>query len=457
MNNKPKATLLILHPVKFDNRVLRHAESLKKIGFQENIVCIDPNTEKVYQSKYLGLRVKHLPSRMFYGIRKRLRLKFARILQIIRERSVIIKIRKKLPQSVRNFINLFFSGIQELIELLITMFSVIFFLLPRYITKPPITNELIREKSDLYIANDLPALIYCYQAAKANNAKLVYDIHDIFLEVKRRKINKEKHNKYRKIIKLTFLYRLLQTMDEKKIIKKSDLNMTVNNSIASYYSKKYKIQKPLVVRNAFEFTKVKRSRVLHERLHIPAHKKIVLYQGGLAKGRGIETLIKSLRFLKEKFVIVLLGYGHVDYYLSFAEKYNVKHMVYFYPAVNKQKLISLTASADVGCVLSEDIDLNKLYALPNKLFEYIMGGLPVVSSDLPELRKVIQEEDIGLLVNPQSSIEVAAAIQEVVLPSNWETYHVNSLRAAKEKYNWEKEVKGLLEIYRLMFKGRLLG
>jgi len=107
-----------------------------------------------------------------------------------------------------------------------------------------------------------------------------------------------------------------------------------------------------------------------------------------------------------------------------------------------------TASADVGIHLIENTCLNHYYCLPNKLFEYMMVGLPVVMSDFPEMGKVVREAQVGLLVDPADPVQVAEALERLLSDERLRRrFSEHGLKAAKEQYNWERESSKLEQVY----------
>ena len=109
-------------------------------------------------------------------------------------------------------------------------------------------------------------------------------------------------------------------------------------------------------------------------------------------------------------------------------------------------LPSLTAQADIGVILTQNTCLNHYYSLPNKLFEYIQAGLPVLGSNLPEIAKIIEKNKVGVIVNPQDPQDIAKGIKYLLDSFVYSEAKDNTLQAA-EKYNWENESVRLIELY----------
>lgn len=174
----------------------------------------------------------------------------------------------------------------------------------------------------------------------------------------------------------------------------------VSGSIADWYVKRYGVRRPPLVRNlpARAAQASARTGALRRRLGIPDDALVALFQGGLAPGRGIPALVDAALRLPADRHVVFLGYGPLEPLVEAAAR--EKKNVHFWPAVPPAELPALTADADLGLILYEDVCLNHRYCLPNKLFEFYLAGLPVLASDLVEMRRFIEAHDAGVLVTP---------------------------------------------------------
>ena len=294
-------------------------------------------------------------------------------------------------------------------------------------------------KADIYHAHDLNTLIPAYWAAKKTNAKTVYDSHELFTEIQI----------WGRIER--YFYRKLEAF----IIKRVDKVITINNSIAGELVKRYHIEYPKVIVNCPPPLKRGEANaydsVLRNAAGIPLDKRLVLYQGGFTQYRGLEELIEAFTYLDESFCLVFMGYGKIRNELEvIVYSKGLNNRIKFLPAVPQIELLKYTSSADLGVIPYKPVSLNNYYTLPNKLFEYINAGIPIIASDLPELRRIIKGYDIGYLFDPYKSESIADAIKYVF--SDKERYaaiKANTSKAAGE-YNWNKESKKLLECYSLL-------
>ena len=289
---------------------------------------------------------------------------------------------------------------------------------------------------DAYHAHDLPMLKVALRLARRWKAKLVYDAHELYPE----------------IITLTPRQRRQLTRLERRFIRHAHAVITVNRFIAEEMARRYAVPAPQVILNCAPLPveeEVRHSRLFHERLNLAPDRVIVLYQGWLAPHRGLEALVCSARSVTPSVAIVLLGFGE---YWSDLERLiateGVSNRVFLVPAVPQDELLRWTAAADVGIIPYQAVDTNTLYCSPNKLFEYIVAGVPVIANDLPFLRGVISDHQIGITHPLSTPASYSEAINYLAVAKEKRiTYQANTRMAAK-LLNWDVEGRKLLEIYR---------
>lgn len=288
--------------------------------------------------------------------------------------------------------------------------------------------------ADIYHANDALTLPAAWLAAHRNRAKLVYDARE--LETGRNFSGSH----------LAAFYRRIWALPEKIFIRQTDAAFTVNESIADELVRLYRIPRPAVVMNCPEYLPVPRTNRLREEMKIPADQKILLYQGLIARGRGIERLIQSIQLLTDISVVALGEGPALEEYRDQVSSGQWKR-VYLPGKVALAELPSYTASADIGVLLIEDTCLSYHLSLPNKLFEYIHAGLPVIASDLPEIARVVSMHQIGEVVKPDDPQDIASAISRLLNdPVRYSQYRSNTKTAAAN-FTWEQESRNLLAIY----------
>lgn len=286
--------------------------------------------------------------------------------------------------------------------------------------------------SDILHCNDLNALPIGVIIKNFFNkdAKIVYDAHEY-------EIN-DVPNQSQRSIKIKYYI-------EKFFIKYADKVITVSDSIANEYVKLYGIEKPAVVLNTPPYKEIEKKNIFRETLGIKENQTIFLYQGGLSKGRGIEILLEAFKSIDNKnAVIVFMGYGTLE---NLIQKISKEYKnIYFHKAVSPDVLLDYTSSADFGISTIEDSCLSYRYCLPNKMFEYLMAGIPVIVSNLYEMKRLVESNMVGTVAKENTSDVLKEAIKEAVKLDKVEL-KIN-IQKVKAIYNWEEQEKILLDVYK---------
>ena len=286
--------------------------------------------------------------------------------------------------------------------------------------------------SDILHCNDLNALPIGVIIKNFFNkdAKIVYDAHEY-------EIN-DVPNQSQRSIKIKYYI-------EKFFIKYADKVITVSDSIANEYVKLYGIEKPAVVLNTPPYKEIEKKNIFRETLGIKENQTIFLYQGGLSKGRGIEILLEAFKSIDNKnAVIVFMGYGTLE---NLIQKISKEYKnIYFHKAVSPDVLLDYTSSVDFGISTIEDTCLSYRYCLPNKMFEYLMAGIPVIVSNLYEMKRLVESNMVGTVAKENTSDVLKEAIKEAVKLDKVEL-KIN-IQKVKAIYNWEEQEKILLDVYK---------
>ncbi len=286
---------------------------------------------------------------------------------------------------------------------------------------------LLFKKKDFILSNDLDTLLANYLVSRTQKTKLVYDSHELFTEVPEL-INRPKTQK-------------IWLKIEKFILPKLINCYTVCDSIATYYNKKYQTNFK-VIRNVPVLTKIDSN---YQFPFAPKDKKIIIYQGALNIGRGIELLINTMNYL-ENTIFVIIGTGDIENQLKLRVKdNNLNDKVIFLGRVNPNELKNITPKADLGISLEEDLGLNYHFALPNKIFDYIHSEIPVLVSDLPEMKKIVNNYKIGEIAIEREPEKLAKQLKNILKTPK--SYYSKNLRKAKKSLNWQEESKKLQDIF----------
>ncbi|HGF7535547.1 TPA: glycosyltransferase [Vibrio cholerae] len=284
-------------------------------------------------------------------------------------------------------------------------------------------------KTDIIHCNDLNALpVGLLIKLFGRGKKVIYDCHEYETETNGLNSYKKKAIKWL----------------ERTLITYADAVTTVSDSIANEYARLYRISKPYLVLNCPEYYEQPKCNLFRDYLGIRNDQTIFLYQGGLSKGRGIELLLEAFSGLtSDKNVLVCMGYGPLENLIR--EKAQQTSIIFFHPAVSPNVLLNYTSSADYGVSFVEDSCLSHRYCLPNKIFEYLMAGLPVLTSNLFEMKRLVEAENVGIVAE-ENTVEGFKKAVEASLNQEYSIIQQNVFKARKE-YCWEEQEKVLKEIY----------
>ena len=238
---------------------------------------------------------------------------------------------------------------------------------------------------------------------------------------------------------------------ERRLISRTDAVTTVNPAIAAALERRYRIPRPTVLYSCPpRLGPVEPvSRRFHDHWRLDPSMRIVLYQGGLVPHRNLAGLLRAMRHVRCRGVIaVLMGDGPERQRLSaLARRLGVEGRVRFHPAVPSEALLDYTASADLGIIPYVASSENTRLCTPNKLFELIQAEVPILAHDLPELRRIVAGEGLGVVRDLTTPEGIAKAIDEYFEAADDGQAYREALRRAKERYCWEREEQTLLDVY----------
>jgi len=290
---------------------------------------------------------------------------------------------------------------------------------------------LLFNKTDVLVSNDLDTLLANFLISKIKRKPLVYDSHEYFTEVP------ELNGRVAKKIWLII---------EKKIFPKLKDVFTVNNSIAEIYKEKYGINVK-VVRNLPMKYQHKISSMKREEIGISADKKIIILQGsGINLHRGGEEAVMAMEMVEDAVLLIVGGGDALHNLKEIAAADSLKNKVMFIPRQSPQKLYEYTSLADIGLSLDRDTNLNYRFSLPNKIFDYIQCGVPVLATDLPEVSKIVKGYDVGLVMENFSVKEIADSMN-IMLKQDFKKLKKDQIWQASQELCWENEVDELKIVY----------
>ena len=382
-----RVCMCVLNPARTDERVMREATALVEAGYDVTIVDVEHESGRPPEELFQGVRLRHalLPERW-----------------------------KRYYRPTNGIAWMAF----KLLRIMYAMWLVL------------ITS------ASVYHAHDVTALPPCYLAAVFRRKKLVFDAHELPLV--------QPHIVKRRVTHglTVWLLRLL--------VRRCDAAITVSPPLVDVLRSMYGGPRAWVIRNVPIYQAPAHSDKLRERLGLSSDTRIALYQGGIQGNRTLDILVRAARYLDPHVTIVMMGDGPLTASLeAMIADESVGDRVKMLPAVPYQELLSWTASADLGLLLFKpDFSLSIKNSLPNKLFEYLMAGLPILTTELDAIVDIVQRYDVGNIVHDWQPQIIGRAINaELADGDRRAAMRENALRASQNVLCWEKEKTYLVDLY----------
>ena len=261
-------------------------------------------------------------------------------------------------------------------------------------------------------------------------AKLIYDTHE--LETETNSIGSRKF--ISKLVERTFIY-------------KADHIFVVGDKIAEWYASAYGIKKPTVIFNTPFSSSITKTNYFREKLVFDNDQRVCLYLGSLSGGRGIEFLCNAFSSFKDDdFVIVFMGDGNLkNYVLEFTK---ISDNIFYHEPVPAHDVVKVSASADMGLSLVEDTCLSHFYSMPNKVFEYLFAGLPVVVSNMAETALLVQKYDVGEVLADPTPQTLRASLLAVDAARNYN----HRMKSLIRGMCWQRQEEKMLSVYENLFQ-----
>ncbi|MCX7945106.1 MAG: glycosyltransferase family 4 protein [Deltaproteobacteria bacterium] len=310
----------------------------------------------------------------------------------------------------------------------------------RFLTLSPFERFIFEKASqfefDIIHCHDLPVLKPAIVLSALRNVPLIYDAHEIYPS--------------QKVLPLRL--RIRSYLNEKLYVKYADYVITVNEFIADIMRKRYGISDIGVIMNCAKsdngFDPNSYRGLLREKLKLKKDDRIVLFQGWISQERNLDAIVRAFKYVGEKIKLVIIGYGPYEERLrEIVKKERLKRRVFFFGSVPSDEILKYTSGADIGIIPYEPIDENHLYCSPNKFFEFIISGVPVISNDLPFFKKMNEKYGVGVTADMKRPLELAKVLKSIIDDEiRLGALRENALKAASE-LNWDVEEKKLFEIY----------
>jgi glycosyltransferase involved in cell wall biosynthesis len=392
----------------FDSRVRREAASLADAGYHVRIVCLAADVERLRED--LPERVTVLVSRP--------------------DGSSV------LPGSHNPFSTSHGGRPMRLLRRVGWLISYVRNLLAWGRTVPATCGPV-----DAWHLHDFVALAAV--APRVRGVPVVYDAHDLFLETGT-------------ALRLPGPLRLAIRAYERRLVARVAAVITVNDSVAALLRQRYAPERIEVLHNCAELATPppRRPSLIRDTAGIPPDAPVVLYHGSMALNRGVEQLMAALLEPGlERAHLALMGFGERrPIYAEAARDARYGQRVHLLEPVPPRELLAWVASADIGAMPIQPTTRNHVLSTPNKLFESLMAGIPVVTSDFPAMRQIVLDPQLGPLgavCDPARPAAVAAAIRSILDldPTAMHALQDRCLEAARARWNWQRQAVRLTALY----------
>jgi len=291
---------------------------------------------------------------------------------------------------------------------------------------------LLFHRCKCLLSNDLDTLLPNFWISKLKGIPLIYDSHEYFTEVP-------------ELVSRPKVQRVWKRIEEYVVPKLPEM-ITVCQSIADLFHEKYGI-KVHVIRN-IPMRKMLPEPASREEVGLDPKKHILVLQGsGINIHRGSEELVDAMGYLNDCQLVIIGGGDVLPILKEKVAANNWDDRVKFFPRMPYQKMMAITQLAEFGFTLDKDTNLNYRFSLPNKLFDYIQAGVPIIASHLTEIERIITQYNIGTFIENHEPKTIAETIKNALGDEKIVAEWKNNLIFAAQDLCWENEEGVLLKIY----------
>ncbi|WP_439253956.1 glycosyltransferase family 4 protein [Pseudomonas monteilii] len=398
-----KVSMIVWNEFLNDARVMKEAQTLQRAGYQVRVFAL--HTPGVTQQNTVledGIEVVRVARSPLWKLRKK-------------NVQTSVSVKGQVPKT---------SPAKPSLKFLVLR------AIARGWTHLNLLFKMLEYRAPVVHSHDVNTLPTAWLAAKLSRSKLVYDAHEI-------STSREGYNRLRKVVGFV----------EKQLMPSANGTITTTDARAKYFARAYGVERPLVLQNRPRFVHSPRSNKIRDELGLVEPWPIVVYQGGLQAGRGLEKLIRCAQHVPDCYFVLIGGGRLTEPLMALTQQLNLQHKVHFIPTVALADLPGYTASADIGVQPIENTCLNHYTTDSNKLFEYVIAGLPVVATDLPEIRKIVRNNEIGLLVPANDEQALSDTIVRLLADRQLRERFSNNAQKTAQNLNWETQEKSLVDLY----------
>ncbi len=292
---------------------------------------------------------------------------------------------------------------------------------------------LLFHPAQLLFSNDLDTLLPNYLTHLIKRIPLVYDSHEYFTETP-------------ELVNRKGVQRVWKSIEAHIFPKLRDV-ITVNHSIARLFKERYGNEIHVVRNIPPAYSQVEKKQ--KKDLQIPEDKPVILLQGaGINIQRGAEELVKAMQYVNDAHLLIIGGGDVIDILKADTGTLHLSAKITFLPKMPFEALRQYTAMADLCLTLDKDTNINYRYSLPNKLFDYIHAGVPVLASRLPEIEQIIDKYRVGETIESHDPKKLAAKINAMLADKTQLRQYKDNCRRAAKILNWENEQENLRKVLR---------
>lgn len=285
---------------------------------------------------------------------------------------------------------------------------------------------LLFKKCNCICAIDLDTILPCYYISKIRKIRRVYDAHEYFSQLD-------------EVVSRPKIYRFWKKL-ESKMLPLFKNGYTVCESLAAEFKKQYGVTYE-VIRNMPLYRDINKQKV---------NDRVVLYQGAVNKGRGLDKLVMAMKDIDA--VLWVAGNGNfMEEIKRVVEKEKLTGKIIFWGMLNPTELRSKTAQAYIAINPFEKKGLNQYLSLSNKFFDYIHAGIPQVTMNYPEYKRVNDKYNIAVLIDDITPSQISGAINKLFADQNLYDRLSDNCKIASKELNWENEKPKLLNFYSQLF------
>lgn len=320
-------------------------------------------------------------------------------------------------------------------------------------------------KPDVVHAHDVYTLPMAWLMCRLTGAKLLYDSHEdwqatlghLLQKTKALSVQAPDRTHRKKYLRAIQDYQFL-LWAESRLINTSDAVITVSAGIAERLSayRQPAQPTPVVVRNTAHYlpnaSLLAQEKRYHQQFQLPADQRVILYQGVVKPGRGLQPLVNVMANHAKAFnaALVLMGPLYQEAFLQDMLKHVPRNTVYYLPPVPPHEVDAWTASANLGVIASPRWHQNSTFSLPNKFFSYIQAEVPMLVNTLPEMGHLLAQYPVGVMTDMGDESAIAKSLKDLLddsHPGRLAEFQ-SALKHAKGVLSWEQEQQSLLNLYR---------